>query len=167
MTNIDRICAEVGFSIPKEQLDRSKQENAIRKALSILSQEGIFAYLIYLESEGKNIGWNERKNTRIPIGDDEKVHRLIMFCSAKMLNEIGKLHLNDLLSPEDDKLKLLLEGKNDKNDPDPVWSRLKEKFRTELTKDGSILEDIPQMFFVKQILEKMLTYALYRARSLR
>jgi len=167
MINIDRLCAEVGFSIPKEQIDHSKQENAIRKALAILSQEGIFAYLIYLESEGKNITWDEKKNAQTTIGDDEKAHRLIMFHSVKMLNKLGKLHLNDLLTPENEKLKLLLEGKTDKNEPDPVWVKLKETFRTELTKNGSILEDISQVFFVKQILEQMLTYALYRARALR
>ena len=167
MINIDRLCAEVGFSIPKKQIDHSKQENAIRKALAILSQDGIFAYLIYLESEGKNITWDEKKNRQTTIGDDEKAHRLIMFHSAKMLNKLGKLHLNDLLTPENEKLKLLLKGKTDKNEPDPVWVKLKGKFRTELIKNGSILEDISQMFFVKQVLEQMLTYALYRARSLR
>jgi len=176
MVNIDRLCAEIGFSIPKDkdpsdptkQLDPSKQENAIRKALAILSQEGIFAYLIYLESEGKNITWDGRRNTQKSIGDDEKMHRLIMFYSAKPLKKLDKLHpSNDFFVPEDEKLKLLLKGKNDRNDPDPIWSELKTTFRNELTKNGSILENIPQMFFVKQILEQMLTYALYRARSLR
>lgn len=167
MINVDRLCAEVGFSIPREEIDHSKQENAIRKALAILSQEGIFAYLIYLESEGKNIKWDERRNTQTTIGDDEKAHRLIMFYSAKILSQLGKLHINDLLTPENDKLKLLLEGKTDKDETDLVWAKLKETFRTELTKNGSILEDISQMFFVKRIIEQMLTYALYRARSLR
>lgn len=167
MINIDRLCAEVGFSIPREEIDHSKQENAIRKALAILSQEGIFAYLIYLESEGKNIKWDERENKQTTLGDDEKAHRLMMFYSAKLLSQLEKLHINNLLTPENEKLELLLEGKTDKNEPDPVWTKLKETFRNELTKNRGILEDIPQMFFIKQILEQMLTYALYRAKSLR
>ncbi|HDN90996.1 MAG TPA: hypothetical protein ENG56_01395 [Candidatus Aenigmarchaeota archaeon] len=167
MINIDRLCAEIGFLIPREDVDvdASKQENAIRKALAILSQEGIFAYLIYLESEGGNIMWDTRKKE---IGDDEKSHRLITFYSAKLLNKLNKLNLpGDFFEPENEKIELLLTGAEDRTNPDPLWNQLTKNLRDELTKSGSILEDIHQIFFVKQILEQMLTYALYRARSLR
>jgi len=176
MVNVDKLCAEIGFSIPKDKdpsdptkrFDLTKQENVIRKALGILSQEGIFAYLIYLESEGKNITWDENRNTQKSIGDEEKINRLIMFYSAKILNKLGKLHFpNNLFESENDKLKLLLKGKSNRDNPDPIWTELKTTLRTELTKSGSILENISQMFFIKQILEQMLTYALYRARSLK
>ncbi|GBC75140.1 hypothetical protein HRbin06_00454 [archaeon HR06] len=165
MMNIDRLCAEIGFLIPREDIDVSKQENVIRKALAILSQEGIFAYIIYLESEGGNIKWDTGKEK---IGDDEKSHRLITFYSAKLLNKLNKLNFPDeVFEPENEKIKLLLKGAEDRTDPDPLWNQLTKKLRNELTKSGSILEDIHQMFFIKQVLEQMLTYALYRARSLR
>jgi len=38
--------------------------------------------------------------------------------------------------------------------------------RSELAKPNSVLENIHQMFLVKQLFERMLTYALYRAKSL-
>lgn len=166
MINIDRLCAEIGFSIPSEQFDKSKQENAIRKALSILSQEGIFAYTIYLESKGGSIKWDNKRKSKTSIDDEEKIHRLMLFYSAKLLSKLRRLNFpEDFFSSEN--VKLLLNGKNDSNNPDPIWINLKETFRAKLTEENGILENIPQMFFVKQILEQMLTYALYRARSLR
>ena len=166
MVNVDRLCAEIGFSIPNEQFDRSKQENSIRKALSILSQEGIFAYLIYLESEGGSIKWDYKKKSQTTIKDEEKIHRLIMFHSAELLSKLGKLEFSENFFSSENR-KLLLKGRGESSNPDPIWINLKEKFRNKLTESGGILEDISQKFFIKQILEQMLTYALYRARSLR
>ena len=52
-----------------------------------------------------------------------------------------------------------------KNVDDYDYKRLKAIFVGE-DKTAGICKDIYQMFFVKSILEKMLTYALYKAKSL-
>jgi hypothetical protein len=129
--NIDRLCAEIGFSIPQPQaeLDPSKQENTIRKALGILAQDGIFAYLIWLESE-------KSLNPRDKV--EEKVAKNIHEKSGDLVKSVGFF----------------------KKDMD--YRELKD----ELTKPDGILEDVHQMFLVKQLFERMLTYALYKARAL-
>ena len=135
--NIDKICAEVGFSIPQKDIDKSKQENVIRKALGVLSSDGIFAYVIWTESKAGQIKWNEK--------------RLLTPAIA------GELR-NDIL----EKIFSGVKGEN----PDLEWNQRRENFRQELTKAEGILTDIYKMFLVKQLFERILTYALYRAKSL-
>ena len=94
-------------------------ENAIRKTLGILTNDGIFATIVWIES-------NE--------GDGE--YRAIKYQTSKFLSEI----IGNMFSGNPDNL------------------------REEML---NVCNDIHQMFFVKQILEQMLIYALYRARSLR
>jgi hypothetical protein len=128
--NIDRVCAEVGFSIPQDRLDKSKQENMIQNALGVLSQDGIFAYMVWLES----------KNSLSPASS--KVEEL----TVKNIHEKS--------------FELLKRIELVKGVPDY------KVLRSELVKPNSVLEDIHQMFLVKQLFERMLTYALYRVKSL-
>jgi hypothetical protein len=130
--NIDRLCADIGFSIPKgyEKKDElSKQENTIRKSLGILAQDGIFAYLIWLESE-KSLNPGDKV--------EEKVAKNIHEYTCKLLKSIEFVG------------------------EDLDYKELKE----ELKKSGGILDDVHQMFLVKQLFERMLTYSLYSARAL-
>ncbi|HDH91410.1 MAG TPA: hypothetical protein ENF38_00490 [Candidatus Aenigmarchaeota archaeon] len=94
-------------------------ENSLRKVLGILSREGVFASIIWIESK-----------------EDEESYRAIKYQISKFLHEIFR----DRFSGSPDNL------------------------REEIL---SVCNDISQMFFIKQILEQMLTYTLYRARSLR
>ncbi|MHA1723079.1 MAG: type III-B CRISPR module RAMP protein Cmr4, partial [Candidatus Baldrarchaeia archaeon] len=95
-------------------------ENSLRKVLGILSTEGIFASIIWVESK-----------------EDEESYRAIKYQMSKFLHHIFK--------------------------SDGRFSGKPENLREEILR---VCDNIPQMFFVKQILEKMLIYALYRARSL-
>ena len=119
--NIYKKCAEHGFNICKDVTpDSAKEyENAIRKTLGVLTNDGIFAFIIWIESN-----------------EGEKEYRAIKYQTSKFLSEIIK----------------------DKFSGNP------NNLRNEII---NICDNIPQMFFIKQILEQMLTYALYRARSLR
>ena len=128
--NIDRLCAELGFSIPQVNLDKSKQENTIQKALGVLSQDGIFACMIWLES----------RNSLNPVANN------VDDITAKNIHEKSSMLLKRMKLVED--------------------SLDYKKLRDELTRSNGILEDIHQMFLVKQVFERMLTYALYRAKSL-
>jgi hypothetical protein len=159
--NIDRLCAEIGFQIPKEEWDKSKQENTIRKALGILAQDGIFAYLIWLESEAGEIRWDEKQNEFTKLDHDKKCSRIATLSSIKLLSETKILNFQ---ISNDDREKVL-EG-NISEDPDGKWKSIIANFRNELTKPDGILEDIHRMFLVKQFFERMLTYALYKARAL-
>ncbi|MHC1610213.1 MAG: hypothetical protein ACXQTW_01185 [Candidatus Methanospirareceae archaeon] len=163
--NIDRLCADIGFSIPEEYKKKdelSKQENTIRKALGILAQDGIFAYLIWLESEAGEIKWDEKENNFTKLGAEKECSRRVVLNSIKLLNE-SKI-LNPLQISDDDEKKAL-EGSTPE-DPDGKWKSIVTKFRNELTKPDGVLEDIHLMFLVKQLFERMLTYALYKARAL-
>jgi len=95
-------------------------ENSLRKVLGILSREGVFASIIWIESK-----------------EDEESYRAIKYQISKFLHEIFR---------------------------DSRFSGNPDNLREEIL---SVCNDISQMFFVKQILEQTLTYALYRARSLR
>lgn len=166
MVNIDRLCAELGFSVPKEHLDKSKQENIIQKALGVLTEDGIFAYLIWLESESGEIKWEKDNKTFKEPKSEEKCSRLIVFGSIKLLKEIGILNSNfaTFFENEEETKKRILKG-DSKDVPDKTWKEIINNFREELIKTNGILEDIPQMFLIKQLLERMLTYAIYRAKS--
>ena len=96
-------------------------ESSLRKVLGILSTEGIFASIVWIESK-----------------KEEESYRAIKYQMSKFLHEIF--------------------GADGRFSGDP------DKLRDEVLE---VCSDIPQMFFIKQILEQMLTYALYRARSLR
>lgn len=163
MVNIDRLCAELGFSVPKEE----KQKNIIQKALGVLTEDGIFANLIWLESEAGEIKWDKNNETFKEPKSEEKCSRLIVFSSIKLLKEIGILNSNfaTFFENEEETKERILKG-DSKNAPDKTWKEIINNFREELTKQNGILEDIHQMFLIKQLLERMLTYALYRAKSL-
>lgn len=124
--NIDKTCAKIGFNIPQ----RKESKNTIQKALGILMQDGIFAYIIWLESRGS------LKTSQNNVDE----------ATAKRIHEESYLLLKqvNLLSDNTD------------------YTKLKDR----LTEPNGILEDIHKMFLVKQVLERMLTYALYRAKSL-
>ncbi len=124
--NIDKACAKIGFNIPQSK----DSKNAIQKALGILMQDGIFAYIIWLESRGS------LKPSQNNIDE----------ATAKKIHEESYLLLKQV--------NLLSDNTN--------YTKLKEK----LTEANGILEDIHKMFLVKQVLERMLMYALYRAKSL-
>ena len=95
-------------------------ENSLRKVLGILSTDGVFASIIWIESK-----------------ENEESYRAIKYQISKFLHEIFG---------------------------DSRFSGTPDNLREEIL---NVWDDISQMFFVKQILEQMLTYALYRARSLR
>jgi len=164
--NIDRLCAEVGFSVPQVTLNKSKQENTIQKALGVLSRDGIFAYLIWLESKSGKIQWNERNRTFTKLNDDEKSNRCVFLKSIVLLNNVIQLPPSVSKHLKDKELEKKVFVGDEEKSADLAWSEIRDGFRKELTKPDGILEDIHQMFLVKQVFERMLTYALYRAKSL-
>lgn len=164
--NIDRLCAEVGFSIPQVTLDKSKQKNTIQKALGVLSRDGIFAYLIWLESQSGEIRWDQRKKAFMRLGDDEKCSRWIVLKSITLLENIIQLNISISKHLQDKRLEEKVFVGDEVKDPDRTWNEIRDGFRQELTRPNGVLEDIHRMFLVKQLFERVLTYALYRAKSL-
>jgi len=161
---IDKMCAEFGFSIPQENMDKSKQENVIRKALGVLSSDGIFAYVIWAESNAGQIKWNEKRQELSKLGEDEKCSRWILLKSISLLKQI--LPTSFAWELKNEALEKIFNGIKGENDPDLEWNKQRENLRQELTKNDGVLGDVYRMFLVKQVLERMLTYALYRAKSL-
>ena len=161
--NIDKICAEFGFSIPQKNMDKSKQENVIRKALGVLSSDGIFAYVIWAEAKAGQIKWNRNRQELSKLGEDEKCSRWILVNSISLLTKI--LPESFACELKNDTLGQIFIGIKGEN-PDSQWDQQRESLRRELTKNNGVLADVYRMFFVKQVLERMLTYALYRAKSL-
>lgn len=101
-------------NLPK--FDAKEMERIITKALGILTEDGLFAYVIWLKSE------------------DENPHRVIAVSSLKLL-EHDKLNLTG----KDDLLIAILEN---------------------------ISTNLQKTILAKQILERMLIYAKYRAKAL-
>ncbi|MDI6689138.1 MAG: hypothetical protein QME54_01715 [Actinomycetota bacterium] len=145
MANIDKLCAQIGFKIPNEDWDKSKQENVIQKALSILSEDGIFAFWVWLDSEKGEIKEGNLKP------ENKSVRSVAFHCVDLLKNTINfpnEFELNDILT-------------NDQRCNDFI-----NKVREKLIEAGGMLEDIHRMFLIKQLLERTLTYAFYRARAL-
>lgn len=147
--NLERDCALYGFEMVDEAkvlqgetlstTDKSTIINTLNKALGVLNSDGPFAYLIWLEY---------RKSLNPGVDLEEKTARLIHQKSYEILK------MEDFV--------------DESKWHNPDYTLLREIFTG---KDGDdsvqgICENIHQLFFVKGILEKMLTYALYRSRAL-
>lgn len=50
--NLDYLCAEYGQKIPIKEVEKTKNENMITKALGILQEDGVYAFVVYLASKG-------------------------------------------------------------------------------------------------------------------
>lgn len=57
--NLDYICAKYGQNIPECKND----ETVIQKSLGILQEDGLFAFVLYLESKNDNINHCIKKET--------------------------------------------------------------------------------------------------------
>jgi len=146
--NLERDCADSGFLLTNDasnlakglsksdmllKSDKSKIVNTITKAIGVLSADGPFAYIIWLEYKGSQK--DESENI------EEGVAKIIHQKSFELLKKEEFI-------------------KNSNN-----YKELREIFIGKNENHG-ICHDIYQMFLVKGILEKMLTYALYSARAL-
>jgi len=147
--NLERDCAHFGFTLTEKagelalklsksrklsKSDKAKIVNTITKAIGILSTDGPFAYIVWLEYRGslKPAPNNIEENT------------------AQIIHEKSF----EVLKHED------FIGKDVKD-----YKKLRDILIGQDETTG-ICTDIYQMFFVKSVIEKMLTYALYKAKSL-
>jgi len=112
--NLDYICAKYGHDIPTKSKD---VETTIQKSLGVLQEDGLFAFILYLESKNSDVNKRVKNET------------------AKLLHEVG-----------------LTYDTNDRN--------MREKI-LEITKN------IDDMFLAKDLIEKTLVYARYRAKALK
>ena len=118
---VDKILAEVGFDLAesfKEKDDTDKLETIINKAIGVLIEDGLLAYVIWLKSREKK---------------EEKYTTKILKKTEDLLRERLKL------TTENDPINMALE----------------------------ISSSIEKNLLARQLLERMLVYARYRAKSLR
>jgi len=118
---VDKILAEVGFDLAenfKEKDDAGKLETIINKAIGVLIEDGLLAYVIWLKSREKK---------------EEKYTTKILKKTEDLLRERLKL------TTENDPINMALE----------------------------ISSSIEKTLLARQLLERMLVYARYRAKSLR
>ena len=101
-------------NLPK--FDPKELERVINKALGILIEDGLFAYAIWLESEGKD------------------AHKLLELSSLKLLKDVG------VISSEQNNLR------------DATLNK--------------ISTSIEKTMLARQLLERMLVYARYRAKAI-
>jgi hypothetical protein len=66
--NLDRICAEYGYQICQSVLGqfnkKSDTENLITKSLSVLQEDGVYAFFLYLASQIKDKGEKEKTSSK-------------------------------------------------------------------------------------------------------
>lgn len=109
--NLDYICASYGQKIPKVK----KDDTAIQKALGVLQEDGLFAFILFIEFKKDNIYDSIQKET------------------ANLLNDIGLNHN-------------------------------KENLRKNIQE---ITKNIDDTFLAKDLIEKTLVYARYRAKAVK
>ncbi len=117
--NLDLTSAKIGFSIVeqfKQKDDFDKLENISTKALSVLIEEGLLAYFVWLESKGER---------------EKKYAEVIRDKSLELLK-------NTKLTEKSDSINAAL----------------------------VISSNIQKTLLARQLLERMLVYARYRAKAL-
>lgn len=117
---LDKISAEIGFDLAerfKEGDDADKLETIVTKAIGILIEDGLLAYVIWLESRGKK---------------EKEYTKEILDKSKDLLRELK-------LTTENDPINMALE----------------------------ISSSIEKTLLARQLLERMLVYTRYRAKSLK
>lgn len=110
--NLDYLCAKYGQEIPECKSDGT----AIQKSLGVLQEDGLFAFILYLESKNDAINHCTKKEI------------------AKLLNKVE-----------------LTQNANENN--------MRENIH-------KITKNIDNMFLAKDLIEKTLIYARYRAKAL-
>lgn len=112
--NLDHLCAKHGQNILEGEEDQaSNYKTQIQKVLGILQEDGLFAFAVFLESEGLD-----------------------------KIQDAAKNLLND-----------------DLDLPEQPTNTLREDIL-------EITNDMDNMFLTKDLLERMLTYALFRAKAM-
>lgn len=94
MENLDRLCAEYGFKFVGEmigaegKLDAKKAESLITKALGVLQEQGLYAFLLFCQSRGSA----EEKGSQKLIGLTEELlkDKLQLVNGPNLLEEIRK-----------------------------------------------------------------------------
>jgi len=123
--NLDRISAEMGFKLAENfesKDDARKLENLVTKALGVLIEDGLFAYIIWLKSRSEN---------------EKKYCKKIIEVSSNLL--------------KDERVALASKDSDSKDLQDIVLE---------------ISKDIQKTLLARQLLERMLVYARYRAKAL-
>lgn len=119
--NLDQVSAKIGFDLAEKNKERAKEfERIVTKALSILVEDGLLAYAIWLESE-----------------DESEV----INCSFELLKNRTNIIQKDY------------------NDVKDI-----EKLRKAILEEIAV--DIQKTLLARQLLERMLIYARYRAKAL-
>ncbi len=118
-TNLDRISAEIGFKLVNSftrKEDFEKLETLVTKAIGVLIEDGLLAYVVWLRS----------------LSDKEKKYtRKIEEGSINLLKNIINTNKDNLI-----------------------------------TISLKIAEDIQKTLLARQLLERMLVYARYRAKAM-
>ncbi|OKY78317.1 MAG: CRISPR-Cas system related protein, small subunit of CASCADE complex [Candidatus Methanohalarchaeum thermophilum] len=146
--NLDAQCAEIGreivFKSKEIASSTSDIENTIQKALGVLQEDGIYAFTVYLDSEGGFKGRDDRRNVE---------------------NEI----LNNSLWILDDNFNLNTHTQENSSDESEVQGSsrgLKEKKEVFDELNDFLSSNLDNIFLAKDILEKTLIYARYHAKAL-
>jgi len=116
-TNLDYLCADYGQDIPQSK----ENETIIQKSLGVLQEDGLFAFVLFLES---------KKDSK-----DRNLVIRILSNTREILNKV------ELISNPDEK---------------NVRKNILE-----------ITKNIDNLFLAKNLIEKMLIYARYRAKALK
>jgi len=89
MENLDRLCAKYGFEFTQEVnksfKDASKTENLLTKALGVLQEQGLYAFILYCKSREQKGALEIRKITKKILKDELK-----LIGNKSLLEEISK-----------------------------------------------------------------------------
>ena len=168
MSNLDAIINELGFEIA-QIID----ENMINKMLGVLANDGVYAMWVFCLDK---LDWKFEKN-------EEKFKNYQLYKFMEQLNKLSKnlnnsklnlinSNFNEIFSLTDEISELQKDIKNIKDKKikkdKEIKKEKKEKKRNTILNSffWKLSEDIHQLLFFKDMVEKALIYARYHAKAL-
>lgn len=171
-TNIDEICVGIGLDLADAAAlvssgkndSLKKMENILHRVRDVLFRNGVYAYFIYLRSKS---GRGPRDSNRSS-SEDEKFHRLILRNSLSLLMKLGFINIGDLTQDKNEESIIYeyLDRLGDVSREPGNFSSVLDKFIIDvLPRSNDIFGNVVKIFLIKELLEKMLSYALLSIKA--
>lgn len=165
--NLDALINKISFELVNEKI---LEENQINKMLGVLANDGVYAWWVYAKKE---MDWKfESEEKKFKEG---KLVQLLY-----KLKELSFLFEQEIINDSSikdicDKQLVIIKLQNDKRNKNKSE---KEKIEKDINKKReeqneilncffhNLSEDLPNLLFFREILEKILIYARYHAKAM-
>ena len=171
--NLDALINETSFEIVKNKI---VDENEINKMLGVLSNDGVYAFWVYIKSK---LNWKFASNK-------EEFQNMQLVSFLLHISELNELFSSPIITEEkiekicslqkeidDKKEKIKKIKKSNRNKHEEIKNiekdiRDKQKEQQEIFNEFfvKLSQNLNQLLFFREILEKILIYARYHAKAM-